>query len=197
MSLRASRLAAACRLRQSCRRDRGPVTLPRSGCPVCRSRHPAALPPLEPFAPQGAGPLLLLRRAARARGSACKRRQGKFPLTPLSARAISAAAFLSPTFSPRSNRIPARKARSSQEPRCVPCTHRPRGLRKLAHAGVVSITLQGNVPETPRNSITNRSQWLFSYSPCFSLAFTLIETYSDHCFVLMAFQPLHSNGEGR
>jgi hypothetical protein len=32
--------------------------------------------------------LLLLRRAARARGSACKRRQGRFPLTPLSARAI-------------------------------------------------------------------------------------------------------------
>ena len=32
--------------------------------------------------------MLLLRRAARARGSACQRRQGKFPLTPLSARAI-------------------------------------------------------------------------------------------------------------
>ncbi len=32
--------------------------------------------------------MLLLRRAARARGSACKRRQGRFPLTPLSARAI-------------------------------------------------------------------------------------------------------------
>ena len=41
---RASRLAAACRLRQSGRQDRGPVTLPRSGCPVCRSRHPAAFP---------------------------------------------------------------------------------------------------------------------------------------------------------
>jgi len=32
--------------------------------------------------------LLLLRRAARARGSACKRRQGRFPLTPPSTRAI-------------------------------------------------------------------------------------------------------------
>ena len=54
---RASRLAAACRLRRSCRRDRGPVALPRSGCPVRRSRHPAALskparaPP--PAAPRG------------------------------------------------------------------------------------------------------------------------------------------------
>ena len=43
-SLHATRVAAACRLRQSGRRDRGPVTLPRSGCPDCRSHHPAALP---------------------------------------------------------------------------------------------------------------------------------------------------------
>ena len=42
-SLRASRVAAACRLRQSCRRNRGPVTLSRSGCPACRSQNPAAL----------------------------------------------------------------------------------------------------------------------------------------------------------
>ena len=42
LSLRRSRVAAACRLRQSGRRDRGPVALPRSGCPVRRSRHPAA-----------------------------------------------------------------------------------------------------------------------------------------------------------
>jgi hypothetical protein len=82
LSLRASRLAAACRLRQSCRRDRGPVALPRSGCHVCRSRHPAALPPFGSFAPQGADPTLLLRRAARARGSACKRRQGALPPRP-------------------------------------------------------------------------------------------------------------------
>jgi len=41
-SLLASRLAAACRLRRSCHRHRGPVALPRSGCPVRRSRHPAA-----------------------------------------------------------------------------------------------------------------------------------------------------------
>lgn len=37
---------------------------------------------------RGADPLLWLRRAARARGSACQRRQGRSPLTPLSARAI-------------------------------------------------------------------------------------------------------------
>jgi len=51
LSLRASRVAAACCLRRSCRRDRGPVSLPSSGCPVRRSQHPAAiaqplLPPL-------------------------------------------------------------------------------------------------------------------------------------------------------
>ena len=43
LSLRATRLAAASRLRRSCHRPRGPVALPRSGCPVRRSRHPAAL----------------------------------------------------------------------------------------------------------------------------------------------------------
>ena len=42
-------LAAACRLRRSCRRDRGPVALRRSGCPVRRSRRPAAF--AEPPAP--------------------------------------------------------------------------------------------------------------------------------------------------
>ena len=42
-TLRASGLAAACRLRQSCRRDRGPVAYPRARHPVRRSRHPAAL----------------------------------------------------------------------------------------------------------------------------------------------------------
>jgi len=50
-SLPTSCLAAACRLRRSCHRHRVPVALPRSGCPVRRSRHPAAiaqslLPPL-------------------------------------------------------------------------------------------------------------------------------------------------------
>ena len=48
-SLPASRLAAACRLRQTSHRDPGPVTLPRSGCPVRRSRHPATF--TEPPAP--------------------------------------------------------------------------------------------------------------------------------------------------
>lgn len=62
LSLRSSRLAAACCLRRSCRRDRGPVALPRSGCPVRRSQHPAAfaqslLPPL-PAAFCGPGPQL-------------------------------------------------------------------------------------------------------------------------------------------
>jgi len=40
-SLRASRITAACLLRQLGRRSCGPVTLPQSGCPVCRSRNPA------------------------------------------------------------------------------------------------------------------------------------------------------------
>ena len=70
---RASRLAAACRLRQSGRRDRGPFTLPRSGCPVCRSRHPAAFPGRPqsppPTAPRG---ILRSRPAAIAAGLARK-----------------------------------------------------------------------------------------------------------------------------
>jgi hypothetical protein len=62
-SLLACCVAAACRLRQTCRRDRGPVALPRSGCPVRRSRHPAALskpahapPPAAPRASFRSGP---------------------------------------------------------------------------------------------------------------------------------------------
>jgi hypothetical protein len=49
---------------------------------VCAYAHVRLLPPLEPFAPQGAGSLLPLRRAARARGSACGRRRGAFPPDP-------------------------------------------------------------------------------------------------------------------
>jgi hypothetical protein len=42
LSLRATRLAAAYRLRRSCHRPRGHVALPRFACPAGRSRHPAA-----------------------------------------------------------------------------------------------------------------------------------------------------------
>ena len=38
-----TRLATACRLRQSCHQNRGSVTLPQSDCPVFHSRHPLAL----------------------------------------------------------------------------------------------------------------------------------------------------------
>jgi len=49
---------------------------------VCAIAHVHLMPPLEPFAPQGAGSWLPLRRAARARGSACGRRRGAFPPDP-------------------------------------------------------------------------------------------------------------------
>ncbi len=62
-SLRASRLAAACRLRQSCRRDRGPVALPRSGLSRLPQPPSRRIAPLGPFAPQGAGPTLFMLRA--------------------------------------------------------------------------------------------------------------------------------------
>lgn len=75
LSLRSSRVAAACRLRRSCRRNRAPVPLPRSGCPVRRSRHPAALtkPPRAPppAAPRG---ILRSRPAAPPRSTPAKRR---------------------------------------------------------------------------------------------------------------------------
>ena len=66
LSLRSCCLAAACRLRRSCRRDRGPVTLPRSGCPVRRSRHPAAFPG-PPATPPPAAPRGILRSCSTAR----------------------------------------------------------------------------------------------------------------------------------
>ena len=75
LSLRASCVAAACRLRRSCHRHRGPVVLPRSGCPVRRSCHSAALskptraPP--PAAPRGILPSC---PAAPPRSTPAKRR---------------------------------------------------------------------------------------------------------------------------
>ena len=57
-----------------------------------RWRAPRSLPPLESFAPQGADSGLFARRAARARGSACKKKAGGVaPKTPFIARAIPAA----------------------------------------------------------------------------------------------------------
>jgi len=82
-----------------------PSRLPQSVCR--RNRSPLRL------SPRGAGALLCLRRAARARRIACQRRKGRFPLTPLSARAIFAAALpahavlLIPTVRSRANRFPA------------------------------------------------------------------------------------------
>jgi len=72
LSLRATRLAAACRLRRSCHGPRGPVALPRSGCPVRRSRHPAAFAQsLLPATPRG---VLRSRSAAPPRPTPAKRR---------------------------------------------------------------------------------------------------------------------------
>ena len=107
--------------------------LPQSVC--SRNRSPLRL------APPGAGALLCLRRAARARGSACQRRQGRFPLTPLSARAILAAAFPAhtvlfiPTVRSRANRFPA-NIRPTFRPTAFtagpPTIHHPRRLCRVA-----------------------------------------------------------------
>jgi len=60
---------------------------------VCAIAHVLHQPPLEPLAPRGAGSFLLLRRAARARSSACKRRMGLHPM-PRFSRAKPAAAAI-------------------------------------------------------------------------------------------------------
>ena len=167
LSLRATRLAAAYRLRRSCHRPRGPVALPRSGCPVRRSRHPAALwcgrclplrfhsgpssskvcatrtsstVPLGPFAPRG-GPVRFAAARRRARGSACKTRPGKFPRTPLSARAKPAAAAIRRRGSlPKANRCstckPLIKAAGVRNPRCPLRVHRTCGPSKPVRTGV-------------------------------------------------------------
>ena len=76
--------------------------------PVCRSQHPAGLPPLEPFAPQGAGSLLLL-GARLARGGAPEEEgTGLCPVPPYSARDFS-------------RRIPAsNRSAIVQRPFCIP-----------------------------------------------------------------------------
>ncbi len=132
LSLRASRLAAACRLRQSCRRDRGPVTLPRSGCHVCRSRHPAALPPPWAFRPRGGGPVASCCGARLARGGAPAREGWGFSPYPISARAISAAASPRRTVSSTSNRHSAYHPCFPEDPVGRYCALPTCGLRRLA-----------------------------------------------------------------
>ena len=62
-------------------------------CALCA--RSSTTPPFGPYGPpKGTGPLVFLRRAARARGSACKTRPGRFPRTPLVARAKPAAAAI-------------------------------------------------------------------------------------------------------
>jgi hypothetical protein len=148
LSLRATRLAAAYRLRRSCHRPRGPIALPRSGCPVRRSRHPAALQcgrclplrihsmsssskvcatrtsfiaPLASTAPRGRTRSLLLRHAARARRVPAKGRMGT-PHTPFFAREACRRRNPAHTFSPKSNCCPSfralPKAAGVREPRC-------------------------------------------------------------------------------
>ena len=62
---------------------------------------------------------------------------------------------------PNADRIPGRQA--SGEPRCPRCCHRPRGLRKLAHAGVALVVPACATPRTPRKA-------LFVVAPAGSLA---------------------------
>jgi hypothetical protein len=76
--------------------------------------------PLAPTAPRGRARCFLARRAARARGSACKKKAGGVaPKTPFIARAISAATFRSGTWSPRPGRHLVSKRCSGEEPRCL------------------------------------------------------------------------------
>jgi hypothetical protein len=88
LSLRATRLAAACR----------------------------RIAPLDPFGPEGAGSVLLL-GARLARGGAPAKEGRKFPLTPLIARAISAAAFPQQALSPSPKRYSACPPFPREEPR--------------------------------------------------------------------------------
>jgi len=148
LSLRPRCVAAAYRLRRSCHRPRGPIALPRSGCPVRRSRHPAALQcgrclplrihsrsssskvcatrtsfiaPLASTAPRGRTRSLLLRHAARARRVPAKGRMGT-PHTPFFAREACRRRNPAHTFSPKSNCCPSfralPKAAGVREPRC-------------------------------------------------------------------------------
>ena len=104
----------------------------RAGDEGVRWRAPRSLPPLESFAPQGADSELFARRAARARGSACKKKAGGVaPKTPFIARAIPAAAGTRSTACPLSFNVcrackPSFKAAGSQSPavRALPATLR-------------------------------------------------------------------------
>ena len=71
------------------------------------------------------------------------------PRTPFIARAIACRRTHQPTspvisgVHPRGK--PSFKAAGVQKPRCPLCSQRPRGLRRLAHAGVVPLTLHATL----------------------------------------------------
>jgi len=225
LSLRATRLAAASRLRRSCHQHRGPVALPRSGRPAAPSialgdggfaaavipPHPAAFcgralrlsPPVSPverraifnnhqqiqlqtktptpntpstsccpcfglrihsgpsrkacvsrtfvlnsplwglWSPQAIGdrPVGFAAARRRARGSACKTRRGKFPPSPLFARAKPAAATFRhkphrecPTAVASASRISWRQA--SRSPPSAPRPPAARAAQVCSDAGV-------------------------------------------------------------
>ena len=176
LSLRATRLAAASRLSRSCHRPRGPVAHPRSGWPARRSRHPAALwsgrcltlrihsransskvcatrtsfiAPLDLFAPQGAGPLVLQRRGGARGGAPAKQGRGSFPgplllrarslPPPQSAASVIAQVWplfrvLTVTQGGRRPRAPLSASRPSDVRAAQACPHwgRPEGRRVAA-----------------------------------------------------------------
>ena len=147
-SLPASRVAAACRLRQSCHRDRGPVALPRSGCPVHRSHHPAAVAQsLLPATPRG---ILRSRSAATPRPTPAKRRailRQQQPTNPLTPR------LLDPAYALRINQ---QGVRSAHVRLLSPCVDGPPGAGRVAFrcgarlARVVRLQKEGwGDPHTP------------------------------------------------
>jgi hypothetical protein len=85
---------------------------------------------------------------------------GLRPLEPPISRAQPAAAAnpqqahlsKSSVYSCVNRSLPKRQA--FKMPRCPLCFHRPRGLRKLAHAGVVPVASSSAVPRTPWNTFS-------------------------------------------
>ena len=107
-----------------------------------RCRAPHILPPRSLWPLKGPALLLLLRRAARARGSACKKKAGGVaPKTPFIARAISAAAFPQQTPSPSPHRYSVRQPCSPKSP-----ARRSRACGRAGHLPALWSPLRGIAP---------------------------------------------------
>ena len=137
-------------------------------------------PPIGPYGPpEGTGPGLLLRRAARARSGACKRRMGFAPHAPLFAREAcrrrNPPQSVSTIFKRVSRMQTVSQGGRRPEPRRTLSRRRPCGQRRLVRTRVVYVAPQSGLPRSPWKRIS----MLILITPANSVRSTSVHTEAE------------------